>query len=356
MEEEQDAQEARSEARRATAGAPFRFFTPVQETREIVIVDDAPDFFRKEHALKVKGSTRYDTFVPCIDEHTNCPACAAATDRQPAFCMYLTIIDLTGYEGKDGWVDFSKKLLVVKPTQQKKIMRLYERHKSLRGMVLSMTRDSKEDAAIGNDIEFIEFMDEETLAGYVYSYTDKEDKVHEVDCSVPFDYDEIMPEMTEQQIRAIVGGRPDPGNRAQSDRDLREGDDWDREPPPRRAASRRGGRDEDDGAPEPAPRRAARPAGRRADPDDDDGRQDNGREVEEDDPPPARGARRPARQVAPAEDPPFDQDDQQEEEAEPARPARRAAPTTRRAAEAPPERPQRDAGAVANRRASLRRS
>lgn len=347
MQDEQVAQEARKEARKATQGQPFRFFCPIGETRQIIVVDELPDFVRKEHATYNKVSKHWDTFVPCIDEHDNCPVCDAA-ERPSYFALYLTVIDLTPYINKDDEeVPFSKKLLVVKPTQQKKIVRLYEKHKTLRGMILDMTRDNDKDATIGGDIEFVDFVDEEELQSYIYDYKDKENKVHEVDCSVPFEYEEIMPDMTAQQLRAIVGGRPAPGNRASADRDLQ--DDWE-EPPQRRASSRRGAAADDD-VPEPA---ARRPAPRRA-----AAPEPEAEEEQEEAAPPARraapaGRRRAAEPEPEAGEPPFEPDEQ-EEEAAPA-PARRAAPARRTAAEDPPQRPARDSSAVAQRRASLRRT
>lgn len=311
MEEEQVKAEARSEARKASFGAPFRYFTPIGETREIVIVDEAPDFFRHEHALKNKATGRFDNFTPCIDEHANCPVCAIA-ERPAYFAMYLTIIDLSGYEGKDGYVEFSKKLLVAKPTQQKKIMRLYDRHKSLRGMILSMTRDTDKDAAIGNDIEFVEFMDEDELLQFETDYTDKEGKVHPIIAHEVYDYDALFPEMTEKQLIAIAGGRPQQGSREANRKAL--GDDW--EDPAPRTATRRGATPQDDGedddVPAPAPRRGARaPA--------------------EDAPAPRRGARPAADAPAPRRARPApaeDADDDQQEE---------AAPVSRRAGRARPE-------------------
>jgi hypothetical protein len=376
MQEEQVKAEAKKAAREASFGAPFRYWTPIKATQEIVIVDEAPDFFRHEHALQNRSSKKWDNYVPCIDENANCPVCAVA-ERPSYFAMFLTVIDLTGYEGKDGFVEFTKKLLVVKPTQQKKIMRLYDKHKSLRGMVLSMTRDDKESATIGNDIEFVEFMDEEELLTYVYDYTDKEDKVHEVICHEVYDYDALFPEMTEKALRAIAGGRPaEAGSRESTNAALQ--DDW-QEPAARgtRTASRRGSApapEQDDDAPAPAPRRAARaaapepaaPARRTraaAPPPDDDG-QDDG----QDDAPPAPTQRgRAAPEPEPADDDidpesglPWADDPPAEDVPVPRRAAPRAAAApTRRAAPAardaePEEAPQRSS--VSARRASLRRA
>ncbi len=363
MQEEQVKAEALKAQRDASFGAPYRYWTPIKATQEIIIVDEAPDFFRHEHALQNRKSKKWDNYVPCIDEHANCPICAVA-ERPSYFAMYLTIIDINGYENSKGeWVEFGKKLLVVKPTQQKKIMRLYEKHKTLRGMILSMTRDDDKSAAIGNDIEFVEFMDEEELLAYETEYTDKENKVHHIICHEPYDYDALFPEMTEKALRAVAGGRPaEAGSREANSAAL--GDDWD-EPAARgtRTATRRGAApaEEEEEAPAPAPRRAAgraapepaaAPARRRAAP----APVEEEEEEEEAAPAPARRSR-----AAPAPEPEAETEEapwDEEEEAAEAPPPRRAAPRAAAPRARAPEPEQDDAPqrpSVAARRASLRR-
>lgn len=363
MEQEQERSEASREAARNNAGQPFRYFTPVSETRSIIIVDDAPDFWRFEHAIQNPRSKKWDTFLPCIDAEANCPACEN-TDRPAYFAMYLTVIDLTPYETKDGeTVEFSKKLLVIKPMQQKKITRLYERHKTLRGMYLECTRDSKTDAAIG-DMEFVEFVDEEELATYQSVYIDKEKKTHEIDCSAPYDYEALFPDVTEKQLRAMVGGRAGIGSRDDEDSAIGRGGrsgfkEDDEAPPVRRAASRTGRaapEPEEEEEEEAPPRRGAAPAARTAvrpaapvtrsrqaiDPDDSP---DAG--AEEDEPPFKGGSAR--RGAAPASRTP----------APPVRgTTRRAAPVVEEEEEEEdeaPQRPVRGGADVTARRASLRR-
>lgn len=331
-EEEQERSAQAAEARKNSSGAPFRFFCkPDGEPREYIIVDEAPDFCRFEHALMNRSSNRYDLFTQCINDTSNCPACKVA-ERPSYFAMYLTIIDLTGYENRDGdWVDWSKKLLVIKPQQQKKFMRLYERHGTLRGMRISATRDGERDAAIGNEIEFIDFVDEADLETYVTTYIDKEDKEHEIIGYEPFDYDELFPAQTEQQIRALVGGKASAGSREDDDNELNRGgsrgradsrrsssrdrddrdDDrrprgrggregWDdenadddRQDRGRSRATRRGGDEDEDRGSRSRPARSAS----RREPQDDD-RNDDQREPQDDDPPPERGTRRAARRGA----------------------------------------------------------
>lgn len=347
-------------------GMPLRFFTGVGETKELIIVDDMPNFFRHEHNLEDPRSKRWDIFVPCIDEHANCPVCAAHSSRPPYFAMYLTVIDLTPFvNSRDEEVEFSKKLLVVKPMQQKKIIRYYERHNTLRGMVLTMTRDNKKDAAIG-DPEFVEFMEEADLEQYVSYYVDKDDVEHEIICSEPYNYEELFPPMSEDQLATMVGGGGrSNGARSNDDRALGrgrgreepEGDAW-AGAAPRRVASRRGAAAEPaedvEYQDEAAPARRAAPAARNAAP----ARQAAAparaaRQAPAEAPQRAAPARRPARGEtidpddlpdAGADDgPPFDTAPQRV-----SRPVRRPAPEPQEAAPAP-------RGDVAARRAALRR-
>ena len=344
MEEEEAKAQARREASAMSMNMPFRYFRPPNsEPGEYIIVDDAPDFFRSEHNLKDKRTGRYSIFCACIDEFATCPVCKVA-ERPAYFAMYLTIIDLTPYTDKNGnEVEWSKKLLVVKPAQQKKFTRLLERHKSLRGMLMEAVRDGEKDSAIGNEQEFIEMVPEEELLIYETEYTDKKDKVHVIIGHEPFDYDELFPMPTEQQLRALVGGAAEPGSRDDDDRTLGRSrssrparsapkDGWDDDAPPRRA---RASREEAEEEP------AAAPATRRG-------------------------------RAAVAEDPPWDDEDGDAEDADtpvrrtraattsravdtrdaPQRPTRRAAPA-RDEEEEPPARPTPQS--LAERRRALRR-
>lgn len=323
MKEEEKKAEVRKAAQQASYKEPFRFFVRPGESASIIIVDEAPDFFRMEHALMNPRTKRYNLFVPCIDEHTNCPACAAS-DKPAYFAMYLTVIDLTPYE-KDGFeVEWSKKMMVVKATQQKKIMRLYEKHGTLRGMELVMTRDGDMDAAIGNDIEFQGFVPEEELQEYISEFTDREKKVHEIIGDEPFDYEDIYPDMGEAEITALVGGRA-------PSRD----DDDDEEPAPRRSASRRASREE-----EPAPRRAASRRTAREEPDEEEEEEEAPRR-------PTRAGSRSAAPVRASRRPAVEEEEEIEEEEEeaPRRPARSA----RRAPAEEEEAPQRPARRSARR-------
>jgi hypothetical protein len=351
MQRAEEQAEAQKEMRQQTAGSPFRFYCPVGETREVVVVDDEPDFFRYEHNLKNPRSGRYDVYCACIAEHANCPV-DTATDRPAYFGMFLTIIDLTPYENKDGIeVPWSKKLLVIKQQQQKKIVRMLDRLKAqrltLRGAILQMTRDSDKDSAIGNEIEYMEHMSEEDMLTYESEYTDQNGKVHPVIGHEMFDYDAIFPMPTEQMLRSIVGGRAGPGTT--------DGDEAAtgsrRVTSSRRAPARDNWEGEQRGAAPPV-RRTARSAQPALDPDDNpeagvDDLQPGDEGYEEEQQPPQRSSRAAPTRPLPSR-------------AATQAPSRAAAPVQSRAAPAARTRPEPvdlppARTSLANRRQQLRR-
>lgn len=311
----------KQEQRRAQANKPFRFYVPVGETRQFIVCDDAPDFFLYEHALKDAEGRWGRLFSGCIREFANCPVCRVA-ERESYYAMALTIVDLTPFETRDGdTVEFSRKLLIVKPAQQKKFLRFYQKEGTLRGALFETTRDGDKDATIGNDIEFLEFVSEDEMDTYTREWKDREGKKHSENCAEPFVYEEVFDEPTEESLLALVGGDPVPGSRAANERELgarrggasrgaaaerpaRRGakdDGWEEAGDTRRfSRDRAAAAEPDDDAP---PARPAR-RGRAAPEPDDAPAPRRGRaapEPADDDPPPRRAARRAAE---PADDEP----------------------------------------------------
>lgn len=251
MKHAEQVKERQDKQRESGGGRVFRFYVKEGESKEIIILDEKPDFFMWEHNYKEGG--HYGNHAGCCKEWETCPACEEYPDSNSYFGMYLSCIDLTQYTDKQGnEVEFTRKLLVVKPSQHKKFSRLYERHGTLRGMVLEMSRDGKKDAGIGNDIQFQEFIDEDDLAEYIREWEDKDGKVHEEDCSEPYEYTEIFDEPTPENIAAQIGVdyEPTPGSskanrkaldEEESEEDLDE-DEEDEKPRSRRRGKARAGK------------------------------------------------------------------------------------------------------------------
>lgn len=299
VDEEAQKAKARSDERQANASKPFRFRVKVNETAQCIILDDKPDFFQYEHTLK-GADGYYNLFMGCTKEDDNCPACEVS-GKESTYCMYLTVIDLTPFTTRNNeTIEFSRKLFVVKNQQQKKLLRMAEREGSLRGALLSCSRDGAKEPAIGNDLELEEFVSEEELGNYIREWTDKEGNLKTEDCSEPYEYETIFEEATTESLRALVGGSPTPGSRAANRSDERQTrrpaarkdrDDWDdpdadgeyvegeqaedEKPESTRAAPRRGREAPQRRAPQPAPRPASRNTRRQKASDEDLGVQGN---------------------------------------------------------------------------------
>lgn len=262
--EEQERIRERREQQRLQSNMPFRFWMPPNSERRIIVLDEEPDFYRYEHALlneRGRGAQKY-TYTDCMEDTGNCPICDASPDNRPYYALYLSVIDLEPFTTRDGEeVQWSRKLFVVKSGMQRQWARQFERGGSLRGKVFDVFRDNDKSPVTGNQIEVAdeEPYTEEELGEFVREWTDRDNKVHEDDCSVPFDYEEIMPEMSFDELAAVVGGaKASPGSRRheeeefadeeeETDAEADDDEDWD------------GPEDEKE---EPAPRGRSRSAGR----------------------------------------------------------------------------------------------
>lgn len=322
-EEELARQKARQEARKDQTNQPFRFRVGVGETTQFVILDEAPDFYRFEHNMKNPQTGFWDTFTGCVKEFDNCPVCEA-TGKDSYYALYFSVIDFTEFKTRDGVKhEFSRKLLVVKPAQQKKFIRAFNKAekdgRTLRGAVFEVTRDGEKDSSIGNDIEFIEYMEEDELEGYVRSWKDKDGKKHTENCSEPYDYEEMFEEPDADKLRALVGAEPPAGSREANRRAVGGSS---------RGRSRDSEDDDEDGEYEKADRKERmKPSSRR-------GRNEDADEEDEEEEQPRRSAR--SRSAAP-EKPASrgrgrsteDDEDEDEEEDERPKPSSRGRTATR---------------------------
>lgn len=240
---ELEEQKRREEERRANAGKTraLRFYLRAGDSTQIIICDDAPDFFMYEHSLQDADGRWGRLFSGCTKTFDNCPVCET-TKRESYYAMMLTCIDLTPYTSSSGErVEFTRKLLVVKPAQQKKFLRFYEKNGTLRGALFEMTRDGDKDSSIGNDIEFVEFVPEEEMATYTRTWKDRENKRHTENCDEPYVYEELFEEPTYDSLAKLVGVGPQAGSRAANRAALD-----DDAPTGRRAPARGRAKEEDD--------------------------------------------------------------------------------------------------------------
>lgn len=204
---------------------PLRFFVPVGETKEIIVLDDSPDFFIYEHNIQNPTTGKWGLTVPCIKTQDNCPICENI--QESYYALFLSVLDLTPFTSKDGTThEFSRKLMPVKYGQQSKFNRLYQKKGTIRGALFTCSRDRKTDAAIGSDIDFEEMVPEEELAnGYIRSWKDREGKEHTENEGFPIDYESIVKKPTMDYLLQLTGAEPTPGSKQQVSKSLSDSSD-----------------------------------------------------------------------------------------------------------------------------------
>lgn len=262
VDEELEQQKRRREEAAKRGSQPFRFFCGVGETKEYIILDDKPDFFMYEHTIQDPHTRKWGLHKPCIDAFDNCPICEMVGPS--VYTMFLSVLDLTPFKDKNGVEhDFSRKLLAVKPSQQKRFLRHLSKNETLRGALFETTRDGPKDAAIGDPV-FVEYVDEEELStAFIREWKDREGKAVTENCGEPFDYEALFSEPTREELAALVGAEATPGSKAQRRRDMGDDDDngsftkpddddaWGKDEPKRtvRSAVRRNSREPEEGRP-----------------------------------------------------------------------------------------------------------
>jgi hypothetical protein len=292
---------------------PFRFWMPPDTERDFIILDDAPDVFLYEHNLMNNQTQRRDLFIPCVKDHAECPLCRI---KGSTYVLLLSVIDLAEFQTRNGdWHDFSRKLLAVKPSQQKRFIRHFQKEGSLRGARFTAIRDSGTDAAIGGQHEFVEYVPEEELATYISSYQTQDGTVVEEDCSVPFEYEKIIRVYSTEEMERLAGLEPLPGSSRSNARYVDRGYDRD--------GRNAGGRS----APRPASRRREAPPVDDWDEDGPQAGQDYDDQGYDDTPPRRPAARRGAAPASAGRETRSAARAPARREAAPAAPSRRPAPS-----------------------------
>lgn len=179
--------------------APFRFFLKPGASAKVTFLD-TEGFYFHEHMIQVNNKW---TNYTCLRDFSECPICDSG-DRPGYVCAY-TVIDHSRYEGKNGIVQNTKKLLVVRPAVMNKLAR---RRETLEGnlayCVFLFSRDSKNECATGEDIEHVKRVNPQELA----KVCNTGGKLSDADFLKPFDYMTIFAPKSVDELRKIVGQAP----------------------------------------------------------------------------------------------------------------------------------------------------
>ena len=193
----EDRETARSESSKKGGQ---RFFLNPGEKRRIIMLDDE-DFCIWEHHLKING--KWGNFFTCRkgmsrENPMACPLCLSGNRR--IYHGFITIIDATGFTGKDGkQVKYLRRLLPMTSSDLEKFVSKRTEKTGLVGTIWDFTRYSKDNSKIGDDWSYVERCEPFKEKKFFYkSRLDGKEHPPEV-----FSYKEIFTPLTEEEMRSI---------------------------------------------------------------------------------------------------------------------------------------------------------
>lgn len=162
---------------------------------------DSEGFYFYEHNLYLNG--RWTNWFTCRRDFDECPICDSG--KHPSYVCVYTVIDHSEYVDKKGVVHKNeKKLLVTKSGVQPKIARRKQalENGDLTFSVFQFTRDKREEASTGEDIEYLRTLTrDEILANF------KPANMSDEEFLKPFDYYELFEPLPVEKLRQVVGQR-----------------------------------------------------------------------------------------------------------------------------------------------------
>jgi hypothetical protein len=194
---------------------PQRWRLKKGESKTLVIVDEQFTFAMREHNLK--GSDGWFHQHRCIADYDSCPICALP-DNRPYDCVILTVLDTTPWE-KDGVThDYTKRYLALKKGDYEKFKTIAStQNNQLRGIVLEMSRGWGEKDSANGVPSFVNKLSEEELIEMFGSPEKKYPSGFTVPANsalAPFNYEDIFPIPTRDELAKVTGAGPRPGSEA----------------------------------------------------------------------------------------------------------------------------------------------
>lgn len=205
--------ESSQQKRDARMNKPFSFWLKEGESANVILLDDAePEALFATYMHQWKGrSGKWDQEDVCIKDEGVCPLCQKL-EREGQFVMYLTCLDSRPYTNKKGvTIKYGRKLLPVKPTMIAKFERLYRKHGTFRGMMITLHRDGAKSTNIGDSVEFVKFVKPDFLEK-IEKRPNDQGKV----CN----YKKAFPRPEYKDMVRKYGGSAIPGQEDDSDDDL----------------------------------------------------------------------------------------------------------------------------------------
>lgn len=181
---------------------PSRFFLNPGQSATLVFLD-SEGFFLREHNVKING--KWGNHFTCIRDFARCGLCAGQSGKHPGSAAFpiaaFSAINLTGYIKDDGTaVKNYRQLVTLNKTVVEKFFRKMQEKANgdCKLWAVRFTRDSKNEAQTGEDIEFIKPVPYSELIKIRPS-----DVTPEAFTS-PFPYEEIFALKTPEELDAIA--------------------------------------------------------------------------------------------------------------------------------------------------------
>ena len=195
-----------------------RFWLEAGSSAKVVVLDEAPVFL-KEHRFKKDGS--WNHYIPCIQDFDQCPLCEDG--KKPSFVAAFTVFDLTERTtSKDYKIKPGKKLFVTKGRARIRLAKRSEAQGGYQWRVFELGRDTDEEIAVGEDIQFLKQLTKAEVLKLAKKLTPK--GISPEDFMKPYDYTEIFPLPTRAEVQKAMGSASVPGS-AGEETGLSEGDD-----------------------------------------------------------------------------------------------------------------------------------
>jgi hypothetical protein len=188
----------------------------------IIVLDHQLGPVIEEHERWDPATGKY-TWETCPGKWEYCPLCENGTAlnfKRSYPVMMLSIVDLRPVTFTKGdragqTMPWTKKLLPVKQDQYGFFKRQFERHGTLRGLMLLMTRDTDKTLRSGNP-EFVEMIPENELVDE-FGNPEMKDAQGQIvkalnDDVTVFNYGRIFPKPTKEDLISRYGGTPPAGS------------------------------------------------------------------------------------------------------------------------------------------------
>ena len=189
----------------ARANMPWKASIPVGAVGvQAYFLDRGEPFSDYEHNIGGSKNKPGKTF-PCIkDTNEPCPGCATDPKGDGYFVIRLSAvipkITVIDKQGDKKTYHFQKKEWNVKTKMSGKYRRLWEKHGTFRGMVVSVSRDAKLDPATGNDVEFVRMLTEAEIKKFAANPEFKDKKLDE-----PFDFAKLYAKPSAADLKKRLG-------------------------------------------------------------------------------------------------------------------------------------------------------